>query len=82
MFELSDIQKKLREIIKEIISSPELVDNIGPYDELTSIGINSISFVKIMVAIEQEYGIEVDDDDLDINKFKNLDGLVNYISKT
>jgi len=47
--------------------------------DLKNIGINSITFIKIIVTIETEFGIEFGDEDLDYNEFPNIQSLVNYV---
>lgn len=74
-----DIKFKLLSIIKE---NAELVKdiNISQYDEkLEDFGVNSISFIKMVVAIESEYGFEFDDEDLDFTKINTVNKLVEYI---
>ena len=46
---------------------------------LTDLGINSITFVKILIAIENEYDFEFDDDDLNFENFKTVSTLAKYV---
>ncbi|MCX7748511.1 MAG: acyl carrier protein [Clostridia bacterium] len=46
---------------------------------LTGLDINSVDFVKMVIALESEFGFEFDDDDVSFNRFKNLGDLVSYI---
>lgn len=59
------------------------VDNIGIIlrntDDLQEVGINSLNFIKLIVAIENEFEIEFEDDDLDHTRFKTLTAICNYI---
>lgn len=47
--------------------------------EIKDIGINSITFVKIIVTIENKYNIEFDFDMLSINQFSTLASLIVYV---
>lgn len=46
---------------------------------LNLIGLNSISFIKLVVLIENEFGIEFDDEDLDVKKFTGFNDVISYI---
>lgn len=47
--------------------------------EIKDIGINSITFVKIIVTIENKFNIEFDFDMLSINQFSTLASLIVYV---
>ena len=69
----NEIYTKLKEII---ISSSEAeidIDLLSPTIPLMDIGINSISFIKILVEIESEFDFEFDDEDLDFDNDNNID---------
>ena len=48
---------------------------------LKELGMTSLSFVKIVVAIEEEFDIEFDDNDFEMDKFTFVDDLISYIFK-
>ena len=56
-----------------------LEGKLQPEVELTSLGINSLLFIKLVVAIEDEFDIEFDDDDLDAGKLKTVEDFMDYI---
>ena len=56
---ICEIEQKIFELIKKNIAN-EKMDILA---NLTDLGINSITFVKILIAIENEYDFEFDDDD-------------------
>lgn len=74
----SDIESQIIDIFKSNIefeySFEEAIDK-----PLISIGINSIMFLKIVVAIEVAFGIEFEPINLDFNKFSNIRSLVDYV---
>lgn len=47
--------------------------------DLTSLGFNSISYIKLVVAAEEEFKIEFSDEDLDIGKFNSIKSVIAYI---
>ena len=75
---LERVLKILKE--KEFISSS--VDEISADGELRTLGLNSISFIKLVVALEQEFGIEFDDQYLYMDNIKTFGDLVEYIDST
>lgn len=76
-----DIQltKKILEIMEEKTGMKELSENINFELELKDAGINSISFINIVVSIEIEFGFEFGDSDLDYKKYSTLKSLVTYV---
>lgn len=43
--------------------------------------LDSLNFIRLVVLIEDEFGIEFDDSMLNYNEFADYDLLINYISK-
>lgn len=54
-----------------------LIDN----DDLTKLGLNSISFVKIVVQVEKMFNVKFEYGYLNHNKFSSLNVLYDYIKK-
>lgn len=73
------IEQKIRQIIKENIEISIPLQDFWMDFEFIDIGINSITFIKIIIDIENEFNIEFSDEDLDYNKFSNLGSLVLYV---
>ena len=76
-FSKKNIQDIVKRIVKENI--PNSVENVSDEKFMESIDINSIASIKIIVAIEDEFGIEFDNNLLDVELFQSLDGLVSYV---
>lgn len=74
----NDIESQIIDIFKSNTefeySFDEAIDK-----PLLSIGINSITFLKIVVAIEVAFGIEFEPTNLDINKFSNMRSVVAFV---
>jgi acyl carrier protein len=64
--------------IKESIEN-EIIDQIVLEDDLSSIGVNSITFIKIVVDLETEFDFEFDDEMLSYKSFPTTNSLVEYI---
>lgn len=73
------IEKKIVQIVIENINMPKSMETIGLDMKLSDIGINSITFIKIIVAIENEFDIEFSDEDLNCDKFPDLECLISYV---
>lgn len=70
--------EKIYEVINEIdeIKGISIEEN-----ELLSDCINSLSFIILLMKIEEKFGIEIDEDDLNYNTFKSLEDIEKYIEK-
>ena len=75
------IEKKIKKIIADNIDIQTISQDIGLEFKLADIGVNSISFIKIIVSIETEFGFEFSDEDLVYNIFPTLESLVSYVRK-
>ncbi len=64
--------------IKESIEN-EIIDQIVLEDDLSSIGVNSITFIKIVVDLETEFDFEFDDEMLSYKSFPTINSLVEYV---
>ena len=65
-------------IIKESIEN-EIIDQIVLEDDLSSIGVNFITFIKIVVDLETEFDFEFDDEMLSYKSFPTINSLVEYV---
>lgn len=75
------IEKKVREIINSCINSDIDVDLIQLEDNLPQYGMNSISCIRLIVSIEDQYGFKVEDENLIVENFQSISKIVSYISK-
>lgn len=74
---------EIRDKIIEIISSYCNIDDLKGYlennDDLSVFGINSISFIKMVIIFENDFKIEFDDEALSFTNFHSFNALHNYI---
>ncbi len=47
-------------------------------DDLTE-DIDSLTFIKLLVAVDEEFGISIEDDDFDLENFNTINAIINYI---
>lgn len=75
--ELSDIQKRAFDIIASNLDSK--ISDLTTETEFTGAGIDSITFIKIVVALEGEFDFEFDDEMLLITKFPTIKKMIDYV---
>lgn len=78
------VKEKIKGIIISRLKDEEKI-RILEYDTpLLSLGIDSILALSILVEIEEEFNIEIDDSDLNMDKIRNISSFAelidNYIS--
>lgn len=76
---------ELLDIIKPIIASNlyEIIQNEIITDEtlLIELGMDSLTFIKIIVAIEERFGIDFNEDELLFEKLNTVGSLVNCVKR-
>ena len=71
------MEKKIIYIIKQNCNIEQIEDiNI----DFTAIGVDSITFINIIVALEQEFDIEFDDEMLLISQYSNVKEFIEYVT--
>ena len=79
---MNDIEKKVREIIGEIITSNELdIWKLQKDDNLFHYGLDSMSAVSLIVYLEDAFSFEFPEDDLTTDNIKTIERIVSYVSK-
>jgi len=77
---LFDTEKRLMEILKEQVEDID-ESEVTMDSKLTDIGINSLSFIKIAVAIEKEFNMQFEVENLSVENFETLKNILEYIEK-
>lgn len=68
---------KLADKISELTGENET--DIQLSSKILDLGLNSIDFIKILVFVEDEFGIEFDDSDLLMEKYQVAEDMVDLI---
>lgn len=76
-FSMEDTQKKVTAIIAEKLSIP--ADNITLESTFKDLGADSLDIVEIIMAFEENFGVEIKDEDAE--KIKCVGEAVNLIQK-
>jgi acyl carrier protein len=74
-----NFEKKIREIVATNIKTTESIDTYDADGSLQDIGMDSLTFVRIVVAIENEFEIEFPDDKLIITEAGTIALLCNLL---
>lgn len=74
-----EIEAKVRKILKKNINFDADIYEIADDVNLSNLGMDSISTIKIIVAIEKDFNIKFADEDLIGSNFKDINSLVKYI---
>ena len=71
------VENKVKEIIHEVIEE-RIIDPSEEY-EISLKDMDSISFIKLIVELENEYSIEFEDEMLAVDAFSSFDDIIEYI---
>lgn len=73
---MDNVKEKVCEIIKE-----HYLDELDLNESFDALGINSVTFVRITVSIENEYEFEFAEEDFDEGRFESVNDFIEYIEK-
>lgn len=74
------LKSKVLKVVSDVL--PEIdIDNIDMSAELTKkYGVNSVSVIQIIVALEQEFDIQYEDSELALGLYYDMDDLVDSVA--
>lgn len=75
----NELTNRIKNAVAQATNSSITKEELEGLDNLTVFNINSLNFLKVIVAIEDEFEIEFDDSELDASKFNSLDELSEFI---
>lgn len=75
-----ELRQRVIDLLKDNVDDPSLLDECGLDEDLSSLGINSLTFIKLVIATEMEFGVSWSDEDLDFRNFSTINQIMNYIS--
>lgn len=71
------IEERFLKVLRKTMEARE--QDIKADTDLSKLGFNSISYIKLVVAVEEEFNIEFNDEYLDIGKFDGIKSVISYI---
>lgn len=75
----NSIESQLKQILLSVLDNEQQVENLKPEDHLVKSGINSLVFIKMIVAIEDQFEMEFADTDLNFGVISTFGDLISYI---
>lgn len=78
---MDDIEVKIRKIINENLGEDlyKNVDEISKSENLFNIGLDSLNIVKLIMAVEEEYEITFEDEEIASINWKNIESIENLV---
>ncbi|MDE2799585.1 MAG: phosphopantetheine-binding protein [Gemmatimonadota bacterium] len=75
------IEHRVKQVIIRTLSLEVDADEIDDEDELFGggLGLNSMATIEIIVGLEEEFGIEVPDEDLRVELFDSVQTMADYV---
>lgn len=78
-----NINSRIRKVLIEKMLSevdPEEIKDDTPLIEL-GVGVDSVATLELLVALESEFKISIDEEDINQNLLENIDSIAEYIGK-
>ncbi len=75
---VNDVEYRLKRILKEKLGVDENAD-IRSEDSFHYWNLNSLSFIRLIVEVEKEFGLEIEEDSINMDKLGTLRSLAEYI---
>jgi acyl carrier protein len=76
---MDDVRSRLVSVIGQALDRDIHANDICGDKLATELGLNSIDSMEILIRVESEFGIRIDDDDLDLALLASLDHLESYV---
>lgn len=79
---LIEMKERIKEILCYIKSEDSLTKESIPEnaDIINDIGLDSLQLINFLLRVEDEFGIQVDFDNLDLSCFESLDAFCTYLN--
>jgi len=74
-----NIEEKIKEIVSSRLKDKEKIESLDYDTPLLSLGIDSILALSILVEIEDEFNVEINDEDLNMDRIKNISNFAELV---
>lgn len=75
---MKDIEGEIFELLSDFVENNQIIKSDATLAEL---GIDSLTFIKLIIAIEKKYSIKFQGEMLDVAEFEKVSDLVEFIQK-
>ncbi|MFC4101267.1 phosphopantetheine-binding protein [Paenibacillus xanthanilyticus] len=80
--EQEELRERIITMLRDNVDDPSMLDDLDPDADLTALGVNSLTFIKLVIAAEMEFGLTWNDDDLDFRHFASVNSILNYVQQS
>jgi methoxymalonate biosynthesis acyl carrier protein len=75
---MDQTQTKIKEFLSRFFKSHDL----QPEEDIFALGfVNSLLAMQLVAFVEKEFGVRVEDDDLDLDNFRSIQAISNLIAR-
>jgi methoxymalonate biosynthesis acyl carrier protein len=75
---MDQTQTKIKEFLSRFFKSHDL----QPDEDIFALGfVNSLLAMQLVAFVEKEFGIRVEDEDLDLDNFRSINAISNLVSR-
>jgi methoxymalonate biosynthesis acyl carrier protein len=74
---MNDVEHDLRRFLAGFLGARE----IGPKENLFAAGINSLFIMQLLAFVEQNFGVRVEDDDLEMVNFATIEAITQLVDR-
>lgn len=75
----TNIEEKIKQIITSRMKDQSKIEKLAYDTPLLSLGIDSILALSILVEMEEEFHIEIDDSDLNMDRIKDINSFAELV---
>lgn len=75
----SSLECRIKEKLKKLLNEVTPAEEIEIDSKLVDIGVNSVTFIQFVVAMEEEYKIVFGIDDLNFHKYASVRDVCSYV---
>ena len=71
-----DVTERVGAVMRSVLGT----ENVPRDASLADIGVNSLSFIRMVVELERACEMRFEDDDIDLARFSSVDDVVRYVA--
>ena len=77
---MNDLKPRIKNLIVERLFLEVTPESIGDADNLMdTLGVDSVALFELVVGLEDEFGIQMEDVDFQIDKFRSVDSIAEFV---
>lgn len=74
-----DVVQQVKKIVIEALHAQKMANDIGEGTYLENLGLDSLNIVDVFIGLERDFGIELDDEEIDLSVLENIGTLVDFV---